>query len=90
MGDGDCGRGKLLDFCVDDLYHRSPRNILRPSMVRLRVIGMTVRSIVLLIGAVLKCANFTPIGNQVIGCRGADAQLRGCVRWHSEWAEVEV
>ena len=66
-------------------------------MVRLRVIGMTVRSIVLLIrsivlliGAVLKCANFTPIGNQVIGCRGADAQLRGCVRWHSEWAGVEV
>ena len=51
---------------------------------------MTVRSIVLLIGAVLKYANFTPIGNKVIGGRGADAQLRGCVRWHSERAGVEV
>ena len=30
---------------------------------------MTVRSIVLLIGAVLKYASFTPIGNQVIGCK---------------------
>ena len=59
-------------------------------MVRLRVIGMTVRFIVLLIGAVVERANFTPIGNKVIGGRGADAQLRGCVRWHSEWAGVEV